>query len=565
MDFNCGEWIISDDYTDFLGEYQRFPYNLAEIPNICYNKINDTHIVIYTAANALEPNLIQKYGFDVIPKLFGLMDVGSLEASGIVKVRNLPALKFRGEGTLIGFIDTGIDYRHEAFRKEDGTTRILSLWDQTLQTGSAPETYYYGTEYTREQINEALVSSDPLSVVPSMDEIGHGTALAGIAAGTPNAANNFAGVASEADIIVVKLKQAKRFLREFFGVSQDAVAYQENDIMFGIRYIYNIAKALNKPLSICIGLGTSQGSHDSTGALSKYLSLLADQNAIAITIAAGNEGNTGHHFRGEISKGNDKIVELKVGSNEPSFSMELWGKVPGTFSIDIMSPTGEYIPRIPARLGESRDIRFIFEKTLIRIDYLLIEAQSGDQLIFMRFTNPTEGIWKFRVYSKYEFVSFFDIWLPIQNFLKSETRFTQPDPYYTLTTPANAGVPMVATAYNYTNNSLYLNASKGFSRTDIIVPNFAAPGVNLIAPAPNNSYAIVSGTSFAAAHTTGVAALLLQWSLKLGTYYQLDSVEIKNYLIRGAKREPGNTYPNRDWGYGILDLYNTFISLREES
>nr|WP_281352930.1 S8 family serine peptidase [Anaerocolumna sedimenticola] len=93
-------------------------------------------------------------------------------------------------------------------------------------------------------------------------------------------------------------------------------------------------------------------------------------------------------------------------------------------------------------------------------------------------------------------------------------------------------------------------------------PNLAAPGVNLVVPAPGKTYTTASGTSLAAAHTTGVAAMLLEWGITSGYYSMLDSVEIKNLLIRGARRDPNNVYPNRAWGYGILDVYNTFNSLR---
>lgn len=567
MDQICRDSIISEDYSDFIVEYRKNISTLESFPNSCYNAIDDNYAVVYTpTVNVSVTDLLHTYGYGIFPGLFGLMDVGSLEASGVTRVRNVPNLALLGEGVLIGIVDTGIDYTHEAFRNADGTTRITSIWDQTIPAGPYPDTYYYGTEYSREQINEALRSENPHSIVPTVDELGHGTFLAGIAAGTPNLANEFSGVAPLSELVVVKLKQAKQNIREVFRVPSDAVCYQENDIMFGVRYLADMARKLDRPIAICIGLGSSQGSHDGRVPLSIFISNLADQPGVAITVAAGNEGNSGHHFQGLISRGGEQsnMVELKVGPNIKGFSMQLWGNAPGTFSIDILSPTGEYIPRIPARIGESREIRFIFEETVIHVDYFLLETQTGDQLILINFDNPTEGIWRFKVYSTGDLNAEFHIWLPITAFIGTETFFVQPTPNVTVTSPGNAAIPIVVTAYDYTNNSLYLQAGRGFTRVGAVTPSLAAPGVNLTGPEPGGTYGKRTGTSGAAAHAAGITAMLLQWGKQSGYYSQLDSVEMKNLLIRGAKRDSNNTYPNTEWGYGIIDIYNTFISLRGE-
>lgn len=567
MDQICRDWIIGEDYSDFIVEYRKDLTALNAAPNICYNTVDDNYAVVYTpTASVSVEDILHTYGYGIFPNLYGLMDVGSLEASGVTRVRNVPNLALLGEGVLIGIVDTGIDYTHEAFRNADGTTRIEAIWDQTIPTGPYPATYYYGTEYNRDQINEALRSQDPHSVVPTTDELGHGTFLAGIAAGSPNVQNSFSGIVPNSNIVVVKLKQAKQNIRRIFRVPANAVAYQENDIMFGVRYLVDTARRLSRPIAICFGMGSSQGSHDGRGPLTNFMSILADQPGIAISVAAGNEGNAGHHFQGLISRGGEQsnMVELKVGPNVEGFSMQLWGNAPGTFSIDILSPTGEYIPRIPARIGESREIRFIFEETVIRVDYFLLETQTGDQLILINFDNPTEGIWRFKVYSSGDLNSEFHIWLPITEFIGPDTAFVQPTPNVTVTSPGNSVIPIVVTAYDYTNNSLYLQAGRGFSRVGAITPSLAAPGVNLTGPEPGGTYGKRTGTSLAAAHTAGITAMLLQWGIQSGYYSQLDSVEIKNLLIRGARRDPNNTYPNAEWGYGIIDIYNTFISLRGE-
>lgn len=563
LDNPCRHSILSEDYGDYILNYDNDFRELASSNDFCYDVIDNTYAIVHIPLDMIDPNFLQIYGYRILPSCFGLMDVSSLVSSGVTSVRNQPNLDLNGEGVLIGIIDTGIEYTHEAFRNQDNLSKILTIWDQTIQEGEPPAGYAYGTEYTKEQIDEALLSDDPLSIVPSTDEIGHGTHIAGIAAGTPNPREQFSGVVPLAEFVVVKLKPAKQFVREFFFIPEDAICYQETDIMLGIRYLLSTAARFGRPISICIGFGTSQGGHDSRGALSSYLNNIADYRAVAVSIAAGNEGISGHHYSSTLTREiSYETVELRVGANEPGFSMEFWGNSPSSFSIDILSPTGEYVPRIPARLGESRVIPFVFEQTIVYVDYQIIEAQTGDQMILVRFQTPTEGIWRFRVYASGDLSLHYHIWLPITPFLSSNTAFIRPNPETTVTSPGNTPIPIVATAYNHLNQTLYTYASRGFNRVGEITPDFAAPGVNLTAPALNNQYMDVSGTSAAAAHTCGVAAMLLEWGIVRENYTQMDSIEIRNLLIRGADREENTTYPNPEWGYGILNIYTTFSRLR---
>jgi subtilisin family serine protease len=329
LDEACSQRIISEDYVDFIFENDEIPTSLTTIPDICYISINNIYAVIHFPISKLPTNLIQKYSYSILPTCFGLLDIGSLEASGVTRIQNSPYLNLTGQGVLIGIVDTGIDYRHEAFKNADGTTRIISIWDQTINNSLArPPSFYYGSEYTQEQINIALSSSDPLSIVPTMDTNGHGTSLAGIAAGTRNEVEKFSGVAYESKLVVVKLKPAKQYLKQFFFIPPEAECYQENDIMQGIRYLLNVAKKLERPISICIGVGTSQGAHNAQSPLSSYITSISSQRGVGMSIAAGNEGNRGHHYSGIVDPaiGYD-TVELKIGPNNEGFSMELWEAV----------------------------------------------------------------------------------------------------------------------------------------------------------------------------------------------------------------------------------------------
>lgn len=564
MSNNCTEQILSEDYFDFQIEYNSTFSTEMTDPAICYTTINNLFSVAHVPNNLVPPNLIQVFGPRIYPSCLGLLDIGSLEASGITRTRAIPTLNLFGDGVLIGIIDTGIEYTHQAFRYADGSSKIAAIWDQTIISDEMPEDFPYGTEYLQEQINTALQNENPLSIVPSTDSDGHGTFLAGIAAGMRNDSNNFSGVATGSELLVVKLKPAKNNIRDFYHIPYDVPCYQDTDVMLGVEYLSRKAAQMQRPISICIGLGTSLGSHDGRGILSRYLSNIADQNGVALVVAAGNEGNSGHHYYGEVTGTEEfETVELRVGPGEIGFTMELWGRPPNTYSIDILSPTGEYIPRIPARLGESRLIRFIFEETVINVDYFLVESQTGDELILLRFQAPTEGLWRFRIYTNLDIPSSFHIWLPLSNFVTNGTSFTVPNPDTTLTEPANALLPIVPTAYDYTNQNLYINNSRGFTRDNRYLPDFAAPGVNLIGPGLEDTYTTRSGTSLAAAHTAGIAALILEWGLVDNNYPRMDSIDIDNFLKRGARRDPSITYPSTSWGYGILDLYDAFNSFRE--
>ncbi len=560
--------ITSNDYADLLLDISRNPQISELFPQGTLHVMNELNAIVYIPASQFTERVISQYGYSVLPACYGLTSQESLDASGVTRLRRIPVFQLFGEGVLIGIIDTGIDYTHPAFRNADGTTRIQALWDQTIESEKYPPDAMYGTVYTRDDINEALQSNNPLEVVPSVDENGHGTALAGIAAGSVNEENEFSGVVPRSELVVVKLKPAKQNLRDFYFIPDNVAAYQENDLMWGYTYILGtVRRNLNRPVAICIGLGSSMGSHDGRGALPYLLSIGATFPGSVAVISAGNEGGARRHFFSTISATDGTVtVELNVGENELGFTMELWGKAPNTYSIDILSPSGEYIPRIAEGLHVSRVISFIFDRTVIYVDYEMIETATGDQVIVMRFQTPAAGIWRFQVYTRGNLEGSFHIWLPMNGFIGNNTYFVQSDNYTTITSPGNAEIPITVTAYNpVAGNNLYQQASRGYTRIGAIKPDFAAPGVNVTCPSPGNGYTTYTGTGVAAAHTAGVSAILLEWGIVRNNYPGITSVEAKRFLIRGANRSENLIYPNRDWGYGILDIFNVFDQLRASS
>ena len=556
------EMILSEEYADVIVPY--FPCFLNQYREQGAQVFNEYYGMIHYPLSERSFAAFFEEGFfyTTVPKLYTLLDTVNLDAAGITQVQNQPVLKLTGQDIILGFIDTGIDYTHPAFRRSDGSSRIYGLWDQMVQTGTPPYDLEYGSVYTRQEINQALALEDPYSLVPSQDEIGHGTALAGIAAGTALPENDFAGAAPQAMIAVVKLKPAKEYLKSFFYVTGDAPAYQMTDIMAGIRYLIRLSEELLKPLVICLGLGTSQGAHSGDSPLDSMLSVTNQFRGIIGVSAAGNEAGRAHHYYGTALNSTEyNAVEILVKEGTRGFCAELWGQPPEVYAVGFESPLGEVVQKIPPRLSYSENISFILENTKIFVSSEIIQTVSGSQLIFIRFTDPTPGSWKIRVYTGNYNSGSYHIWLPITGFSNPDVTFLEPNPDTTITSPGTSLSVITTAAYNAYNNSLYLNSSRGYTRIGQIKPDIAAPGVNVFAPAPRQRYTTITGTSAAAAITAGASALVMEWGMNRTPSRIFNSEEMKSLFIRGAQRRGDNLYPNREWGYGLLDVYQVFVSL----
>lgn len=561
----CKAAITSEDYVDVLVRYREADRIMDGNSDICYQVIDNSWVAIYLRLGMVPFPNFKDYDYYPIPKLYGLMERSSMVESGILEVQNQTSLNLLGRNVIIGFVDTGIDYLHSAFKDATGKTRIYSIWDQTDNNGTMPDGFFYGSEYSEAQINAAIESDNPLQIVPQQDEPnGHGTFLAGIAAGS-DLGSDFTGAAPESNIIMVKLRPAKRALRDFFLINEDAVAYSESDIMLGIRYLYEKSLEAGKPLVICLGLGTSYGPHAVGTPLTQMLSDISDMAATVVVLPTGNEGNSRHHYLGKFEDDQDYVnVEVRVGENERGFVMELWGQQPDIYSVEIIAPSGEIVRRMPARNEVNYQADFIYEPTVINIDYRLVENINGNQLIAMRFDKPSSGIWQIRVYNDNLLAGYFNMWLPISEFLSSDTYFINSSPYVTLTMPSASYYPIAVSAYDHRDNSIWIDSGRGYSADGIIKPDIAAPGVLVYGPRAGGShdgFGRRSGTSVAAAHVAGAAALLLEWEQREGTYDITNTSDIKALMILGAQRDRNRFYPNPEWGFGRLNVASIFEKL----
>lgn len=562
----CSEVIYSNDYDDYIVSYYgNVDYVIDTFAPECYQLIDSRLAVIYLKRDSIDSrgNHNTAGGF-YVPQYYGLLDSTAISSIGVDQVRRQPSLELYGHNVIVGLIDTGIDYRHKAFRNADGTTRILSIWDQTLQE-NPPDGFLYGTEYTQTNINEALASQDPLSVVPQQDEIGHGTFLAGIAAGNIIDEENFSGAAPLADIIMVKLKPAKQNLKDFYFVGTDEPCYQENDIMLGIKYLIMEAERARKPLVVMLGLGTNLGDHNGGGPLGEYLNDNGLRRSVAFVCAGGNEVNRGHHFTSNLMQPRQQEeIELKVASGETGFTMQLWADTVNIFSVGIVSPSGEYSGKIPARAEQTQIIPFILERTTIYVSYQLVTAQQGAEMVMLRFQTPEEGVWRIRVFNESGFPGIFNTWLPTEGFIQNDTIFLRANPNNTICEPANGRLVSTNATYNHITDSLYIYSSRGFTSGGYAKPDITAPGVDIRGPYPGlepDDFTYMTGSSVGAAFVAGVAALLLEWGFGRGNDYNMTSRVVLNYIIRGAQKE-NIVYPSAEWGWGILDAYGIFESLR---
>lgn len=564
----CRNSVASEEFADFIAPYFTSPENFMRSQGTdCIDFVNSTLAVVYIPFSTITSFSYTSYTYSAIPKLYSLLDVTSMDAAGITAAGELPVLNNQGEGVLIGFVDTGIHYMDPLFRSADGSTRIIGIWDQTLPPSSETSSFFpvlYGCQYTAAQINLALNSDDPASIVPTRDENGHGTFLASIAAGNRDERAGFSGAAPQASIAMVKLKPAKQYLRDFYLIQDGAEAYQENDIMMGVSYLYFLARKYSMPLVVCIPLGTNMGSHMGMSRLGQYLNQVSLSNGSAVITAAGNETGARHHFRAVMDADTDEVTaELRVGEREAGFSMELWAENMGAYTVGFISPTGEVAREISVPLRGENTVSFLLEQTQITVYTQIADVSSGSQFIFMRFENPMSGIWRILIRNSLDIRETFHIWLPVRGFISDETYFLRPDPDTTITDPGNARYPITVTAYDHTKNSIYIHASRGYSLSGQIKPDLAAPGVNILgASVSGRRLTRMSGTSVSAAHLAGAAAILLNWGVLNANYPYLNTPVLKSIFVRGAQRNPALTYPNREFGYGTLNLYEAFLHLR---
>jgi len=473
-----------------------------------------------------------------------------------------------GKGVLVGIVDSGIDYAHPDFRKEDGTTRIVALWDQNIAGNNPPPGYYLGTLFTEEQINNALKEDGKggrQQLVPSVDLSGHGTHVTGIAAGNGRASKGrYRGVAYDSELLVVKLAEVRR---EQVAVSGTARLMEAVD--FCVRY----AMERNQPLALNLSYGTVEGAHNGRSLLETYLNTVVSMAKCVICVGTGNEGIGRNHVGGRLQEDKTFDVELAVEGREKSLELELWSNYPDRFTVEVTAPSGE---RVVFRYGEGENVTafgaaFLYSATgkTVRLGNAEVEGLWSAPTVYQNLselrlgiTSIEEqlgvGIWTIQLVPERLVEGNFDIWL-VEGAENSNTGFVEPDAFRTLTIPSTAEGVISAGAYDYGNLQVASFSGRGTAReTGRMKPDLVAPGVDIMSCAPGGGYTQKSGTSMATPFVTGGAALLLEWGVVRGNDPFLYGEKLREYLLSGAQRLPTEDYPNPVSGWGRLCVNESF-------
>ena len=479
-------------------------------------------------------------------------DLFSKEASCITQVqRDEPGnLQLTGRGVLIGIVDSGVDYRHPAFLTADGKSRILRLWDQSIP-GNPPEGYATGTEYTNEEINEALSLSvqEGRRLVPSEDVSGHGTAVLGVAAGSDfsrGAVNR--GVAYESDLLVVKM-----------GIPRQDSFPRTTELMQGVDYLVRQAIRLGRPIALNLSFGNNYGSHRGDSLLETYLDNVSGMGKNVICVGMGNNGNDALHTGGMLSPGEIQEIELGVGAFEPTLNVQLWKNYEDEMEIYLEHPAGERVGPLFETLGAQR---WQAGNTELLIYYGKPAPYHVTQEIYVDFLPQDEktpyvdsGVWKIILAARNIKNGEYFLWLPGGKTLNPGTAFYLPRPQGTLTIPATARRVISVGAYDARQNTYADFSGRGCRALPYPKPDLAAPGVDIYAPRPGGGYAAFTGTSFSTPFVTGAAALLMEWGIIRRNDPYLYGEKLKAYLRRGAKALQGSEkLPNDLIGWGRLCL-----------
>lgn len=487
--------------------------------------------------------------------------ISPLITSNIASFHTNVPLKLTGKGTVVAILDTGVDYLSTEFRKSDGTTRILSIWDQTIEEGKE-NNVPFGTEFNRDEINAAIKASEegksPYEIVNTKDEVGHGTAMAGVI-GARGVNSDIGGGAPECEFLVIKLKEGLMVEKLF---NDKEYIFDAVGIMLALQYAFEYAVSFNVPMIIYMPLGTTFGNHKKNGLMENFVDNICNNTRIAIINGTGDEADAGNHYTGSLSStGEFNDIEIYVSEDQKNLSLELWSYVPNRVLISIISPSGETTGKIPALSKQQQITKFIFEKSTSVVQYYLPEDLSGDELISLTLLDLQPGIWTIRVYGEYVLDGAYDVWMLPKQLLNEGTHFSSPNNYGSITTPSTSRYTISVAEYNQNNYNVVRSSGMYFQNSKFILLDITAGGVNVKTIAPGNKYAVANGTGVSAAVVTGASALMFQWGIVQGNAPSLYAQTLKSFLLTGTNKRENDIYPNPQWGYGILDLVEVFRNI----
>lgn len=466
------------------------------------------------------------------PFILTTQDVQSFSRTGISRFKNTNGLT--GKGTIIGIIDSGIDYNLDVFKDEQGNSKILYYWDQSFP-GNPPEGFTHGTLYTNEDINKAIRREINIPISPTST---HGTHVAGIAC----------QVANEANLIVVRV-----------GSIQTDVFSRSTEFMRAIKFILDKALDLRMPVAINISYGSNEGSHRGLSLFEQYIDDMTSFWKNNIVVAAGNNADKGGHRN--IRLDNQQVeVEFVVGENEQILNVNIWPDFTDEFSLYLVNPSNLRSQEISLTSGE---IRNVLGGTRIRGYFYPISPYSLIRRITIQMSSNNSispGIWKL-VFTPINIVmGNVNIYLPTSEGISRDTRFLEANKNLTVTVPGTASKVITVGSFNSRTDTVSIFSGEGDISQNVLKPDLLAPGEDILSVLPGGSVGALSGTSMATPHVTGVVALLMEWGIVNRNDLFFYSQKIRAFLINEAKRNDLYTYPNNSMGFGMLDLSNVNLA-----
>jgi len=569
----CREAYISEEYVTLFIKYTGdFNSLVNELEYVCAVKVSEgAYIASVRTANYTD--FINRFNniFNIDFSFpYTLSAIEPVEAANITQFHGETYLNLTGKGTVAAIIDTGIDYLNPQFQNPDGTTRIIGIWDQTIESNNNDDPIaFFGTVYSQDEINRAIQVSNqggnPYDIVPSRDELGHGTNVAGLVGA--RGLNNVIGSAPECEFLIVKLKEFKTSNLKLAGINdrRSTPIFEGIDIYIAMRFVINYNPSPStKPMSILISAGTNWGGHEGITSIEEDINFFSTRKGLIFVTNTGNQGASLTHGYGRFLKSNTiQNLEIIVGSNENNLVLMLWVQRPDVISIEIISPSGEIAKPIQSGLVSSKfeQVNLILENSIINIAFLSPEFASGNESIYITIKNPKAGLWQLRLKGDYIVNGVYNLWLPQRPLIQLTTRVINPNPYITLQAPANAQKSITTSFYNQNNNTIAVESGRGFTADNRVKPNLTTGGVMALTTGLNNETTLLSGGSVAGAVLCGATLLLLEWGIILGNDPNIYGPTAISYFTRGTSKRSGDIYPNPQWGYGLLNILQMFQNM----
>lgn len=546
--------FTEDGKIEVVIKYNGDANKLAEQFNAVVEVLSDNYAIVSLNVDLL-PLLYdnEQVEYVELPKILTFLSRATLIHTCVTSVQSESGFDLRGKGVIVGIIDSGIDFTHPDFINDDNTSRILYLWDQST-TGNPPEGFRSGTEFSNSQLNEAINSSSPFDIVNSSDFVGHGTAVAGVAASNGRTdPSRVMGIAPESSLIVVKL-----------GRTDVQGFARSTEIMRAVKYIIDKARTLNMPVAINISYGTNNGSHSGDTLFEEYINSVSNQWKTVICVATGNEGVAAHHFFYNIKNNETINVQLVTSGGINRIFMSLWKDFADSLIVELVAPSGQSSGPVRPSQSFTR-----FTTGGIDVSIILGQPTHYNQFQEMFFYAESDiqlptGIWRLIITGENVVNGDINIWLPTLEEVTSVTSFSNPSTDITLTIPSTALKVISVGGYNSHINASADFSGRGFTRANIYTkPDLVAPAVNIVTTKAGGGYGNFTGTSFAAPYITGAAAIMMEWGIVRGNDRFLYGQRVKSFLHRGANRKASIVYPNNIWGYGSLSLCDTMNLLIE--